>query len=239
MFDSVGRREDPEWRKRQAASLVSTLVLAGFVGFLSGVAALEQGQQVSPEPDLPLVMLEEEDVAPPGPADLPAPPAAPPAAPAHGVAEEAAPEEAETPSESPPPLQPIDARLRDVSGTPDGIDGGVGEEGGAADGAGTSQGLGGGGGGPVASVLRAEARHLAQPRYPDAARAMNLGEQVCRAHVSLSAKGWPEEVRVTGCPEVFHPAVRDAMRRSRWYPVRVGRERIRATTLVAVRFVLR
>ena len=56
MFDSVGRREDPEWRRRQLASLVSTLMLAGFVGFLSGVAALEQGQQQPLEPDLPLVI---------------------------------------------------------------------------------------------------------------------------------------------------------------------------------------
>jgi hypothetical protein len=29
------------------------------------------------------------------------------------------------------------------------------------------------------------------------------------------------------------------MLRSRWFPVRVGRERIRAATTVAVRFVLR
>ena len=247
MFDNIGSRVDPERRRRDATSLGMTITLAALVGFVGGITALNRVQAPAPAPEVEMVMVDlVEQVAPPGPEDLPPAPAAPAAARGTSEPVDHAPPQPDQPVDVPPPLQPIVDTVRSALGTPDGDPLGTGDIGDGGTGA-TGTGGGGGGGGDCVEDCDAynttqhvaESRFLAQPRYPSAAQAMNLGEQVCVASVALSVKGTPESVRVSGCPEVFHPAVREAMLRSRWYPVKAGRDRIRATTTVAVRFVLR
>ncbi|MEO0602213.1 MAG: energy transducer TonB, partial [Myxococcota bacterium] len=63
-----------------------------------------------------------------------------------------------------------------------------------------------------------EPKKLVPARYPDAARPMNLGDVKCRTFVSIDTKGRPTDVRVVGCPQVFHESVKQAISKSRWRP---------------------
>jgi len=75
-----------------------------------------------------------------------------------------------------------------------------------------------------------------EPRYPPAARAQELGDQVCRVRVDLDARGRPEAVQVAGCPEVFVGATEEALFRWRWAAARRGRERVPSTAWVRVTY---
>jgi hypothetical protein len=78
-----------------------------------------------------------------------------------------------------------------------------------------------------------------EPRYPEAALALGLGEQSCRARVHVGADGVPDWVEVTGCPAAFHAATERALLGWRWWPFREGGARADVVTTVSVRYVPR
>lgn len=57
------------------------------------------------------------------------------------------------------------------------------------------------------------------PRYPDAAKWLNLGDQRCVAAVAIDEKGVPSDVKISACPKVFWEGTRQALLRWRWYGV--------------------
>lgn len=241
MFDTVGRDLDPEGGRRRAwASMWATFAVGGLLGAAVGVAALRVAApgpaEAPPAPIAQLVEVPDDvpDAPPPGLPDRPRGGDAAPAAPAPPAPPESAPD-------VPPPLDPdVSDAVADAGPTsPDGPGTGPGTGTGTGTGSGTGSGSGGGGGGGGdtrtvhSSDLRAKRR--VEPRYPEAARALHLGEQRCRARVSIGADGVPTDVEVSGCPAVFHPDTEVAIRGWRWWPPRVdGRPAAVVTTIVVV-----
>lgn len=246
MFETVGRTEDPEARRRHVASVgLTTALLAAGIGFQVGLATWFVTELVAPpdDDDTLIVMIEpsldEEELG-----------AAPPPPPPRGSAE-AERVEASEPTDEVAELEPeVPETVRDVGasdapGVEDGHADGV--EGGHPDGVplGTGdtpggKGLGGTGdgtGGPRV-VHHAELRRIRaiDPRYPKAAQGMGLGRVTCDARVVIDERGVPADVDVTGCPALFHAEIRAAVLKSRWASPRFDGERRRVQTLLRFHF---
>jgi len=84
-----------------------------------------------------------------------------------------------------------------------------------------------------------EAKKRVQPRYPDAASEMNLGDQKCLARVFIDEKGKPYEVVVERCPKVFHAATKEAILKWRWYPPKDGKTKVKAQTVIGITYKMK
>jgi outer membrane biosynthesis protein TonB len=251
MFDTVGKNNDEEATKRSLASLLITTVLLGagaafFVGY-GAMKVVETVQAVQTSDDMVEVILEDPgmDEAPPPPPPPPPPPAA-----ADDAEEEDEDEDEEPTNETDEMVEEVKELKEEVKteiksverpkGVKDGVEGGV--EGGVVGGVkdGVKDGVVGGqldGGGIRMfhhSELEVKARKL--PRYPEAAEAMNLGDQRCKVRVKIDEKGIPFEARVEGCPKVFHDEAREAILKWKWYPPKNGKTKVKAQTTIAVMF---
>jgi hypothetical protein len=52
----------------------------------------------------------------------------------------------------------------------------------------------------------------------------------------IDENGVPYDAQVQDCPKVFHEAAREGLMKWRWYAPRDGREKIKAQTIIVVRF---
>ncbi len=245
MFDNVGRDLDEEAGKRQAQSLlVSLLGMGAVIGFAVGLTAYTAADLVMEPVDdgemAPVVVALEPDAAPELP-NLPPPPP-PPAASKADVEPDVEPDPDSAPDEL---KEPLDEVIRDAA-QPPGVDGGV--DGGDPDGEkGGKQGgqVGGTGddlGGSAPQTFHhsdLETKRRVQPVYPKAAKSMNLGQQRCKARVKIDASGAPYDVVVEDCPVVFHAPTREALLRWRWYAPRDGRQKVSAQTVLSITYTLR
>ncbi len=250
MFETIGRDVDDEAGKRRAQSvLLSLLGLGAVVGFIVGITAytaVELVTSAAPDGDMPPVVVWVGPAAAPDLPDLPPPP--PAAAKAEVEPEDdLEPDPLVDPDAAPTELQePPDDTVRSAS-RPDGQDGGVdggdpeGELGGTPGGVtdGTGDRLGPSGGPRVFHHTELETSRRVQPVYPKNARAMNLGEQRCKARVQIDATGRPYDVVVEDCPAVFHASTKEALLKWRWYAPRDGRRKVAAQTVIAITYSLR
>ncbi|HHO50657.1 MAG TPA: hypothetical protein ENK18_07220, partial [Deltaproteobacteria bacterium] len=179
-----------------------------------------------------------------------APPPPPPPPPGPSVEEEEEEEEDDEPDEPDEEVEPTELKEEvkeeikkqdRPKGDPAGVEGGV--EGGVAGGVhgGVEGGVVGGTGDGVRVFHHSEleAKKRVQPRYPDAARDLNLGTQRCKARVFIDESGVPYDVRVESCPQAFHPETKAALLKWRWYPPRDGRNKIKAQTIIAVTYQMK
>ena len=244
MFENVGKDPDEEAGKRRAASFALTaFALGGFIVLSVGIAAYTAIELV---PDLlddsemiEIVMEDFEEAAPP-------PPPPPPPA---GAEEEEEEEEEEDDTEVDPDemdeeIEELDKEPEDkiksaaTGGQVGGVEGG--EEGGVVGGV-----IGGVIGGELGGVLggvvamhhsEIEVKKQIQPRYPKAAQEANLGDQRCLAKVFIGADGVPFKVVVENCPQVFHAETKSAIMKWRWYPPKVGRQKVKAQITIGVTY---
>jgi protein TonB len=245
MFDSVGRNIDDEALKRQAQSVgIATLLVGVIAGALFVKTLYTIKEMVAPTPvDAEIVEVElPED---PG---LEAPPPPPPPPPSAGAQDESqdettpSPDEMQDPQELKPEIK--DEVKSDVK--PAGVEGGV--VGGVAGGV-----VGGVNGGVVGGVLggqlggdgvkvvhqsKIEWKKLVKPEYPKAALGLGLGDQSCKAIITLSAEGVPTKVTVDGCPQIFFDGTREALLSSRTYPYKDNGIKAAVQTVVLIKYVL-
>jgi outer membrane biosynthesis protein TonB len=83
-----------------------------------------------------------------------------------------------------------------------------------------------------------EVKKRLNPEYPEAARALSLGDQRCLAKVFIDEEGVPYDVQVESCPKVFFEDTKQAILKWRWYPPKDGKNRVKAQTTIAVTYKL-
>ena len=245
MFDNIGRMIDPDFRRRRVASLLLVTLIGA-----SGVGALTWGLRhvaAPPEAEEGWTVAMMEMAEPEPPMALPQLPAQGGSASAPGTAEPMAPKP--TPPDDPPPLTPLAPKpLAPAAGKPNpsSFGDGIGE---AGTGTGASKGAGNGdepGSNCVGNCgqwfLHQELQLRRKPsiRYPEEARALNIGRQSCVAIVSIDDNGKPYDVRVSDCPAIFQQATRAGLLRWAWHPPRdKNRNKVKAQTRIRIHFQLR
>ncbi len=227
MFQSVGRPARSP-RARLGAFLLSIVMNGAAIAGLAllGAPAVEAVVEAELGVERPYALAVPEAPAPGAPAGKPAArpkaaraaasePTIPPAMPAPLAA---------VPDAAPPvPAAPADGAVDgaiDGSGDDDGdgaADGGGGDDRGDGEG-------GGGGGGGVRTVHWSEVAVKVRPAvrpsdYPDAATALNLPDTRCVVHIRIDARGYPDDVVVKTCPEVFRAAAENLALRYRFHPL--------------------
>jgi protein TonB len=239
VFENVGRDPDKEGGKRRAVSLVLTILLiGGGVGVSAGLAYYT-ATEVLPDiiEDLELVELVEiaeeamEEEAPPPP------PPPPPPGPEEEIDEDS--EEAPQPDEMVEDVKDLEDKVEDRvaadKGRPPGdTDGQIGGEIG-----GVAGGVVGGTGARVMHHSEVEVKKRVDPSYPKAARDANLGDQRCLVKVSIGEDGVPYDVKVENCPKVFHAATIESIMKWRWYPPKVGKQKVKAQITIGVNYKVR
>lgn len=257
MFDTIGRTtQDDEATARSAAALGIVLVVltscwctAVGYGLMTTTPAVTLPVEVFDDAEpMPMVELDLTP-APVAPAGEPPPAAAPKAAAAvdDGVSEPEPdpPEDEQIPQElTDPPEDDVTSQER-PQGTESGVVGGItdGVPGGLQTGV-----LNGTGGAPCpgctpngVQLRRSDVRirRKVEPKYPEEARTMGLNETVCRLRVSIGPSGVPTDVQVSECPKVFHASARRALFAWRFYPARVGGQKVPAQFSIRIRYRLR
>lgn len=258
MFEATLDRRDDEAAPRSLAALAIVLLS---MGGLCCIWAYQAGGPPSPGLSAvvtPLAFPDEPDeglelVAPAPPASGGAPAALTPVL---DLATAPVPDESSDvePDEPPPLPDLVPEPVADRAGTAD--SGGVFELNGRGNGLGTGIGTGTGdgrgdgeGGCPPGQVCDGASgtaargprvKRRVEPRYPDEARRLGLGEQLCTVEVAITAEGRTEGVDVSGCPSVFHDSARAAFFRYRWYPAKDhSGERTASSWTIRVRYRLR
>jgi protein TonB len=245
VFDNVGQDLDKERHKRQ---LVAVLITVGICSLISGSVVLygilmvaEKVLQVQQDEDMVEVVVDEPVLeAPPPPPPPPPPPSAAP--------EPEEEEEEPDPEEMQEEIKELDKEVEEevkndaqaASSDPAGVVGG--QLGGVAGGVvgGVEGGVVGGQLGGVRTFHHSElqVKRRVVPEYPEAAREMNLGDQDCKVRIFIDEEGVPYDVKFEACPKVFHDSARDAILKWRWYPAKVGGEKVKAQFLLNVKYKL-
>ena len=245
MFDNVGRNLDEDANKRSAASAaIAISVIAGIFGGTMLITALMVKEVVFDDlgdDDLIEVAMDDPDMeeAPPPP-----PPPPPPAASSTPEEEEEEDEPEDNPDEMTDEVTELDDEVEEkvkddsTKGSEEGVEGGV--EGGVVGGVvgGVEGGVLGGQLGGVRTFHHSEVevKRRVQPRYPQAAESLNLGDVQCRVRVFIDTAGVPYDIRIEACPKVFHQATRDALMKWRWYPAKVSRDKVKAQFLLIINY---
>lgn len=244
MFDHVGTTSDPEATRRSFVSLlISALMLGGGGAFVAGWTAYTAVQALTDETPVADEALVEVIVSDPVLEQAPPPPPPPAAAPV----DDDEPDPVDEPDEMVDDPQELDDDIdQEIANEarPAGEDGGVdgGEAGGKPGGTlgGDPNGCvgcdGPGGGVRAFHHTDLDVKTRVDLEYPAAAMALDLGEQRCRTTVTLDERGVPYVVEVDACPSVFHAAVRESILKWRWYPPKLGREKVQAQTVIMVAF---
>ena len=84
-----------------------------------------------------------------------------------------------------------------------------------------------------------EVKKRIEPRYPKTAKEANLGDQRCLAKVYIDETGTPYKVLVENCPKVFHASTREAILKWRWYPPKVGKQKVKAQITIGITYKVR
>jgi outer membrane biosynthesis protein TonB len=245
VFDNIGKDLDEEANKRRASALFLTLsVLGAVVGLTVGVGAYMAAEVVlDVDLDKELVDLIEETVN----EALPPPPPPPPPPPAAAAEEEQEEPETPQPDEMVEEIKELEEEVKEEVKSdvkPAGVEGG--QEGGQVGGVvgGVQGGIEGGVLGGQLSGVRVfhhselEVKKRINPEYPEAARALQIGDQRCLAKVFIDEEGVPYDVIVETCPKVFHDDTKAAILKWRWYPPKDGKNRVKAQTTIAVTYKL-
>lgn len=249
MFDGVGTSRDEEAVRRGAKSLLLGTLLGcmGVCGVTAGVllaAAPPEPVSAHEVEPLPFELVAEVEPVP----NIQAPP--PP--PRRSAAREEDPSEPTIPQ--PDDLQSEPQALAETvstvvaaeaSGTADGDP--LGEDGGLDGGVlnGTGEACPNGdcavGGRRVVSVHHTEVQVLRRipPRYPDAARDLELEEVRCVARITINERGVPEAVAIVDCPQAFHAETERALLKWRFRPATVEGETTAAQFVLRVNYRLR
>jgi TonB family protein len=76
------------------------------------------------------------------------------------------------------------------------------------------------GGTGVSSVYWADvkAKRRIEPKFPEAAKALNIKEESCQVRFYIDEKGKPYDVKVEKCSNIFHQNVMEAAWKWRFYP---------------------
>lgn len=239
MFENVGRDPDKDGGKRRALSMFLTIVLLGAGAGVSAGIAYFTVTEVIPEimEEVELIELvevaEEEDIedAPPPP------PPPPPPGPEEEIDEESDAEP--TPDEMVEEVKDLDEKVEDKVATDKGRPPGdpAGEIGGEI--GGQEGGKVGGTGVRVMHHSEVEVKKRVDPEYPKAARDANLGDQRCLVKVKIDEAGTPYDVQVENCPKVFHTATIESIMKWRWYPPKVGKDKVKAQITIGVNYKVR
>lgn len=245
MFDNVGKVNDQEATKRQLAALVLTGLLFSAVSasiVLYGLIwAVQQVIETPQDEELVEVVIDDPslDEAPPPP-----PPPPPPAASSDPETEDDDTPETEEMVEE---IKELDEKVEEKvaadvpkGGVEGGVEGGV--VGGVAGGV-----VGGVVGGEIGGQLggirtfhhsEVTTKKRVSPVYPDAAKEMNLGNVDCRVRIFIDENGVPFDVKFEACPKVFQASAKDAIMQWRWYPAKVGTEKVKAQFLLNIAYKL-
>jgi outer membrane biosynthesis protein TonB len=245
VFDNIGKDLDEEANKRRAMSLFLTLAgLGAVVGLGVGITAYTAARVVM-ETTLADQMVElVEDVMDQA---LPPPPPPPPPPPAAADASEEEEVTEPEPDEMVEEVQELKEEVKEEIKSdvkPAGVEGGQegGVEGGVVGGVqgGVEGGVLGGqlGGVKVFHHSELEVKKRVQPEYPEAAKALDLGDQRCLVKVFIDEEGTPYDAIVDTCPKVFHDAAKQAILKWRWYPPKDGKSRVKAQTTIAIIYKL-
>ena len=70
---------------------------------------------------------------------------------------------------------------------------------------------------PASSV---KVKKQVRPRFPQAAKTLNIKKASCLVRFYIDEKGVPEKTIIQGCASVFHPAVEKAAMKWRFYPMK-------------------
>ena len=248
MFDNIGVDPDEEARKREAKSALITMISLG------SIAAAVVGVGMWTAKEVILDALDEEDlielVMEDASEDMEAPPPPPPPPPPPAAAPDEEEEEEEEEEQEPEPedmveeIQELDEKVEEKmrsedrpAGVEGGIEGGVvgGEMGGVI--GGVEGGVVGGQLGPkIFHHSELEVKRRSELRYPPAAKGLGLGEQRCKVTVFIDESGAPYSTKVDDCPKVFHDEAKSGLMKWRWYPPKDGKLKVRAQTVIVVRF---
>jgi hypothetical protein len=236
VFDNIGKDLDEEANKRRAASLFLTVTgLTAVLGLVVGIGAYTAAEVLSEVvlPDMVELLDPLADDALPPPPPPPPPPAAP--------EQEDIPEPDEMVDEIKELQEEVKEEIKaDEAPADEGTEGGV--EGGVIGGVvgGVVGGVLGGtlGGVRVFHHSELEVKKRINPEYPEAARALNIGDQRCLAKVFIDEEGVPYDVQVESCPKVFFEDTKSAILKWRWYPPKDGKTKVKAQTTIAVTYKL-
>lgn len=247
MFEQVGQTKRN--RRRAWGPLLLTVVLnvAGFTTLVVNSGSQIVSHFQNPMPPPPIFTLDFPKPAPPGPPAAAAAAAKPKPTPKPEVEPDPVEPDPVEPVEPTEPVEPVElVEPVEPTETPDagggGIGGGDGEVGGGGgdcppgqvcDGDSTiacPPGMLCDGDSLFVSSADVRVKRRVSPRYPDAAKSLNLPETRCIVTFSIDQKGRPEQVSIDGCPSVFHPALREAAFKWRFYPVKDGNGQPQAAT---------
>jgi len=245
MFDNIGKDLDEGANRRRAESFLYTAFIVGAVaGILIYISRPAIEKAIDALDDLEMVQIEMDEEA----IDDAAPPPPPPPPAGSEDAEELDEPEPDEVVEQVTELKEIVEKPIVKAKGPKGEEGGHelgvvgGKKGGTVGGDPNSPcepgdprctGLG-----RMVSYKDVKVKNMVQPTYPTKARSMNLGDQRCRVTVSIDTKGKPEDVRVRGCPEIFHDEVKRAMFKSSWWPYKSGGSKLAAQFTILITFRL-
>ena len=82
-------------------------------------------------------------------------------------------------------------------------------------------------------------KRMPQFRFPDAAKQLNMTEEVCKVRFFIDEKGIPYDIAIEECPEVFHAEIEEKAYKARFYPYKSGSQPAKAQFVLTIRFKLR
>ncbi len=91
---------------------------------------------------------------------------------------------------------------------------------------------------PPVHSPRVKAKRTPYPKYPKAAKKLDLGDVDCMVEFVIEENGKPLDVTLSNCPDVFHEATLDAMWKWRFHPLQIDGEPTEARFTVKVHYQL-
>ena len=248
MFEGVGENNN-KGTKRKAGAIMASVFLNGSVI----IGLIYVGQQVSEEiqDEIP-VEVTFFDAAPPPPPPPPPPPG--------GKKKKKDKKKKDKPKEKKPKVEEVEPEIEEVEepaeepseepeveeeeeeGEEGGQEGGV--EGGVQGGVvgGVVGGVLGGQLGGFNAVHWSDVKIKRQipPKFPQAAKRLNITEERCLVRFFIDEKGKPMEVKIEKCNKIFHDELTSAAMKWRFYPVKSeSGQKAKAQFLLSVVFKLR
>jgi protein TonB len=98
------------------------------------------------------------------------------------------------------------------------------------------------GGTGIASVYWADvkAKRRVEPRFPEAAKQLNITEETCQVRFFIDERGKPYDIQVEKCSNIFHENVLEAAWKWRFYPYKSENgDAVKSTFVLKLTFKLR
>lgn len=245
MFDSVGKTIDPDAGRRRVYSASLTLLLLGTTvgggfAYVAWQAARIVYQEIVPDDDMVEIEMVEEQ-----PEELEAPPP-PPMQQAGGLADEPEPDEppptpvAEEMQEEVEQLdEHVEEKVSSQAGNPDADPNAMGTADGDPNGKPDGVRDGTGTGPRVFHHSEVTIKRQVTPVYPEEAKDLNMGDVTCRVRIFIDTEGVPYDIVFESCPKPFHQSATEALQKWRWYPARMGGEKVAAQFVMVFKYTLK